>query len=366
MLQPRPHIRRLMPVVHGGINYPELEQLGFSPGEILDFSVSTNPFGPPPGLAEAMFQASIERYPDSESTELKACLSGQLGLAPENILAGSGTTEIIRLAALAYFGPGDQILIPQPVYGDYELACNLTGAAVSKIWSSSDVSFNWDVEKLVGVLKSQPHKGVFLCNPVNPTGQYLSRVDVDKILLAAPETLVVLDEAYIAFTHESWSSLELIEHPNLLILRSMTKDYALAGLRLGYALAHKSIIQSLNNVKSPWNVSSVAQQAGIYALNCQGYLDYCRLRIKEARDFLVQGLREAGLEPLPSRTHFFLVAVKNSKELRQSLLKRGILVRDCTSFGLSGYLRLSTRSIEDCGKLLGELQQEPGLKRNDG
>jgi histidinol-phosphate aminotransferase len=132
VLQPKPNIKRLQAVPHGGINYAELRKLGLSSDAVIDFSVSTNPFGPPPGLDQAICQAAIEDYPDSESTELLAILSKVLHLPAENLVAGSGSTELIRLAAAAYLGRGDRVIIPQPAYGDYELACNIVDAAVTR------------------------------------------------------------------------------------------------------------------------------------------------------------------------------------------------------------------------------------------
>jgi histidinol-phosphate aminotransferase len=178
-----------------------------------------------------------------------------------------------------------------------------------------------------------------------------------EILSAARDSLVILDEAYIAFTEDTWVSTNLVEGNNLVILRSMTKDYALAGLRLGYAIAAEPIISVLKRVRPPWNVSSVAQVAGIYALKTDGYLEECRTRIKEAKEFLVEGLKRLGLSPLPSSTNFFLVKVGDAARLRQTLLEEGILVRDCTSFGLPDYIRLAPRSIAECQRLLSAIRE---------
>jgi histidinol-phosphate aminotransferase len=324
---------------------------------VIDFSVSTNPFGPPPGLDQAICQAAIEDYPDSESTELLAVLSKVLHLPTENLVAGSGSTELIRLAAAAYLGKGDRVIIPQPAYGDYELACNILDAAVTRTESTRDNGFKIDIGGLVESISREPPRAIFICNPNNPTGQYLDRGEIEQILSAAPGTLLVLDEAYIAFTDEPWDSLRLINRGNLVILRSMTKDFALAGLRLGYAIADRSIISVVKKVKAPWNVSSVAQTAGIFALNHRDYLEDCRIRLKRARQILIQGLEELGLKPLPSRTLFFLVEIGDAAGLRQALYQKGLLVRDCASFGLPGYIRLATRSEGDCKRLLGEMQR---------
>ncbi len=357
MLQPKANISQLAPATHGGINYPELEKLGIPPEDVLDFSVSTNPFGSPPGTKEAMSQASIECYPDSEATELKLLLAKRLKIPPANLLIGSGATELIRLIATVYFGSNDLVIIPQLTYGEYEIACQLVDARILKQPMPEATSFRLNIAEMVDLIRKHQPKGIFLCNPNNPTGQYLSDEEVKKILSVAEDCLVMLDEAYIAFTENIWSSLDLMDRNNLIILRSMTKDYALAGLRLGYAVSAERVISVLKRVKPPWNVSAVAQKAGIHALKSDGYLEECWIKIKEAREFLTEGLKRLGFSSLPTQTNFFLVRVGDAAGLRKALLKKGILVRDCSSFGLPDYIRLAPRTIPDCQRLLTAIRE---------
>jgi len=352
LLQPKPNIDKLAPVTHGGINYIELVKLGISPESVLDFSVSTNPFGPPPGIREAMGSASIENYPDSEATELRKSLAKKLNIALDNLIIGSGSTELIRLVAIAYFSAGDAVLIPQPTYGEYEVACHLTGAKVLKQPMPKETNFQLNIAETADLIRKHQPRGIFLCNPNNPTGQYLSREETKEILSTAKDSLVILDEAYIAFTKGAWTSLDLVSCGNLVILRSMTKDYALAGLRLGYAISAEPIISVLKRVRPPWNVSSVAQKAGVLALKADAYLETCSIEIQEAKEFLIKELKCLGLSPSPSQTNFFLVKVGNAAEFRQALLKKGILVRDCTSFGLPDYIRLAPHTIAECQELI--------------
>jgi histidinol-phosphate aminotransferase len=164
--------------------------------------------------------------------------------------------------------------------------------------------------------------------------------------------LVILDEAYLAFTEDAWISLDLIGSSNLIILRSMTKDYALAGLRLGYAVAAESTMATIRRVLPPWNVNSMAQKAGLAALNNSTHLKGCFNKIRKAKKFLINELERLGLTPVPSQTNFFLVRVGSARAFRQGLLNRGVLVRDCTSFGLPEYIRLAPRTIPECQKLI--------------
>jgi histidinol-phosphate aminotransferase len=363
MLRPRANIENLFSPTHGGIDYPELQKLGKLPKEILDFSVSTNPFGPPPDFRRALYEASVDNYPDSHSTELRLMLSHKLGISTENLLIGSGSTELIRLVSMAYFSPDDTVVILQPTYSEYEFSCSIMNAKVIKQLMTEESGFRLDLHEVTKLIRRHHPKGIFICNPNNPTGQYLSKDDVREILSISKDSLVILDEAYIAFTENTWASQELISGNNLLILRSMTKDYALAGLRLGYGIAPEAIISVLSRIKPPWNVSSVAQKAGIHALNADGYLEISHAKIKESKEFLVHSLRRVGLTPLPSQANFFLIKVGNATAFRQVLLKRGILVRDCTSFGLPDYIRLAARPINECTRLIAAIK-DTALNQN--
>ncbi|MFA5316943.1 MAG: histidinol-phosphate transaminase [Dehalococcoidales bacterium] len=357
MLSPKPYINRLAPVIHGGTSYQELRRFGLPAKGVLDFSVSVNPFGPPPGIKKALAEVVISTYPDRDTSELKTTLAAKLSLSTANLIIGNGSTELIRLAATAYFGPGDNVLIPQPTYGDYEQAAAMVNAKVLKPMAGEEAGFRFDTSQLLALIHRHHPKGIFLGNPNNPTGAYLTREEVAEIITAAPDTLVVLDEAYVAFTENAWSSLDLINRGNLLILRSMTKDYALAGLRLGYAVASEAVITALERVKPPWSVSSPAQKAGIFALNQSDYFEGCSRRLHRAKEFLIRNLSALGYEVLPSSSNFFLVRVGDAAEFRSKLLKKGIMVRDATSFGLPQYIRLAPRRLAECRRLLQTIRE---------
>jgi histidinol-phosphate aminotransferase len=358
LLQPNPHIEALAPAGHGGLNYHELARRGILPEKVLDFSVCTNPCGPPEQVAQAVCGACIDRYPDSESGKLRELLAEKFNLSPDRILVGSGSTELIRLIATAFLSPGKVVLLPQPTYSEYDLASRIAGAGVMRFPLSEGKDFRLEISGFLQFIRPQPAGLIFLCNPNNPTGRYLLRADLESILkVVSPDGLLVLDEAYLNFVDKIEDSLPLLQYPNLIIVRSMTKDYALAGLRLGYLLASVPIIEILRRVKAPWNVSAPAQAAGLAALQSGEYLDICKKRILAARDYLVQGLRSLGLSPLLASTHFFLVRVGNAAAVKDALFSKGILVRDCTSFGLPAYIRLSTRSIPDCARLITALKE---------
>ncbi len=352
MRRPNPHIERITQAIHGGIDYVEIKRLGVSPDDVIDFSVSINPFGPPPGIAEAITHASLDRYPDSESTELRKMLAERLGITINNVLVGSGSTEIIHLVALAYLDRNDMVLIPQPTYSDYEVACGVAGARILKPWMLGEADFKLNPVRLRGLIDEYRPGALFLCNPNNPTGQYLSRQEVTGIIRTTSPGLVVLDEAYVAFTPDSWRSTELLGTGEIIIVRSMTKDYALAGLRLGYMIADEGTIGMIKRIKPPWNVSAVAQSAGIFALKSEDYLEECGRKMQESKGYLLKGLQSLGFAPSPSQANFFMVKVGDATGFRNALLRKGIIVRDCTSFGLPNYIRLAPRTIAECDRLL--------------
>ncbi len=357
MLRPRTAINKLSSCIHGGINYSELKKFDVPPETVLDFSVSCNPFGPPSGIREISANASIEHYPDTEASELKQLLAQKLGISSDKLIIGSGSTELIRLVATAYFEPDDSVVIPQPTYGEYEVACQLADANVLKQPVLKEPGFKLDIKEFINLLQKHRPKAIFLCNPNNPTGHYISKEKVRQIMSSFQDSLIILDEAYIAFTDNAWFSQDLVNNGNLVILRSMTKDYALAGLRLGYAIAAEPIISVLKRVRPPWNVNALAQKAGIVALNSSSYISECSSKIRETKDFLMKELERLGLSSVPSQTNFFLVKVGNATAFRQALLNKAILVRDCTSFGLPQYIRLAPRTLPECQKLLESIKE---------
>jgi histidinol-phosphate aminotransferase len=355
-LRPRHEIEGINACPHGGPDYAELESMSIAPDKIMDFSVCSNPYPLPGVLGKRLGNIAISQYPDSEATLFREALARRLSITPANILAGSGTTELIRLIALAYFGHGDSVLVLKPTYGEYEVACQITGAEAIEQKASAKDNFCFSPDKIGGFIRHHQPKGIFICNPNNPTGQYLSRQDIDVILQSCPESLLVLDEAYVAFVEMAWSSVDLIGKGNVIVLRSMTKDYALAGLRLGYAMANEDIINTLRRICPPWNVNVVAQEAGLIALRSDRFLEQCLKKLSKSKKYLIDELRRTGLKSLPSQTNYFLVKVGDGREFRQALLRHGILVRDCASFGLPEYVRIAPRTMPECRQLISAIQ----------
>ncbi len=349
--------KNITPSQHGGVDYAELEKLGIAPEETFDFSANLNPFGPPPRVMEVLNEVDISHYPDSEVWHLRRSLAEKLGVKEENIIVGNGSTEVIRLVTLAYFGKGDRVLIIEPTFGEYQIACQIAETSVLKQQLSAENAFQLNIEETIKLVRQHRPKGIFMANPNNPTGRYLYQTEFEKLLGVSQDSLLVLDEAYITFVNNPWSSLNLVRGSGLLILRSMTKDYALAGLRLGYGVANEEIIATLRGICPPWNVNALAQKAGIIALENEEYLRRCQAKINEAKEYLVTELSSLGFPPLPSEASFFLVKVGDATAFRLELLKQKILVRDCTSFGLPQYIRIAPRILPECQKLVATFKE---------
>jgi histidinol-phosphate aminotransferase len=362
-LSAKPQIRDITPCQHGGIDYAELEAEGIAPEEILDFSANLNPFGPPSEVIQEIYEQvsslseMVSCYPDREARQLRRSLAEKFGVSTDNIIVGNGSTELIRLTALAYIEPGDRVLTMEPTYGEYELCSRIAGASVIKQKLSVECGFQPDVRETIDLIKCYRPKAIFICNPNNPTGRYISRAQLEQVIDAAQDSLIVLDEAYVSFVDRPWSSLGLVKEANLLVLRSMTKDYALAGLRLGYGIAGRDIIATLRRVCPPWNVNALAQKIGVMALSKDEYLERCRTELGKAKEYLVAHIKDIGWSPLPSEANFFLVEVGSASRLRRELLKCKILVRDCSSFGLPQYIRIAPRTLEECKLLIEALTE---------
>ena len=356
-LRPRPELDNLVPSAHGGPNQAEFKKLGLKLDDIIDFSVSADPFMSPPELSKIVDSDSISRLPDPEATEFREVLSKKLDVPFNSLIAGNGAMELIHLIAQAYFSQGDSILIPEPTFGEYRMACQIAGAFILEHRAKEEENFAHRIDETVEQIKRNRPKGVFICNPNNPTGCYLSREEIETVLNACQDTLLVIDEAYVSFAENAWSSLDLVKRRNVTILRSMTKDQALAGLRLGYAVAHQDIINAMRRVQLPWSVNAVAQRAGIVALRNRDCTEDHREKIRQAKQFMINELVRIGYSPKPSETNFFLVNVGDGKGFRTALLRQGMLVRDCASFGLPEYVRIAVLGIAECKKLISAVEK---------
>jgi histidinol-phosphate aminotransferase len=205
-------------------------------------------------------------------------------------------------------------------------------------------------------IQEREYRLVFICNPNNPTGKILPLNVLDEWAREFPSTLFVVDEAYLAFAPGMVSAITL-HRKNILVLRSMTKDYAIAGLRLGYAVGTEVVIDALANLRPAWNVNSLAQAAGLAALQDESHLTDTLAKLRQEYQTLIDDLKALGFDPVPSQTHYFLLPVENGAQYRSKLLQQRILIRDCASFGLPDYVRIATRQSEENVRLISAIKE---------
>lgn len=364
---PNPEWSGIVPVAHGAFDHEELYRLGLDTGAVIDFSASINPYGTPPGVRRAAKAAPMDSYPDRECHELRRKLGEHVGVDHACIAAGSGSAELIDHLARGYLGPGDRALIIGPTFGEYMRAIRLCGAQVDRFdrqISNGEVSL--DLPTLLDTVRRDRPRIAWFCNPNNPTGDYLRRPQVEQLLEACVEagTLLVIDEAYhdLMLSETPDSLVDLLPTGHLVLLRSMTKSYALAGLRLGYVLADASTVEVLSIARPPWNVSSPAQAAGIAALSLSAgaHLEASLKKLRRDAAYLRWGLERLGYNVVPFCANFMLVHVGDGARIRSQLLEHALQVRDCASFGLPEYIRISVRRHNECRKLLATLAESSG------
>jgi threonine-phosphate decarboxylase len=336
---------RASPRTHGGLHYLK----GGMNKSVIDFSTNVNPLGPS-AKAVAVIKKSIKLasyYPDPSSKELKDAIAKYIGVESDCVVVGNGASEIIHLFAEAFVRKGDRVTIPMPTFFEYEFASDKNSAIIDFVELKD---FRFDRNRVINSIHTET-KVVFICNPNNPTGILVQRSDIESVLEHASNTgaLVMLDECFMEFVDEpERNSLtkQIGKYENLVVLKTFTKAFGLAGLRVGYCLAGKKIARVLNRGKIPWSVNVLAQKAAVAALSDIAHLEKTRRLIRKERKYLYDKINRVDrYYAYTSDTNFFLVKLKDmsSLELQQKLLKRKILVRDCSSFTGMGtdFVRIS-------------------------
>ena len=280
-----------------------------------------------------------------------------LSVGIENLLVGNGSTELIHLLPRACLSQGNRCLIFSPTFGEYASASELAGAEVHFVHSHPAQSFNWPLCEALQAIEQLRPSVVFPCNPNNPTGVYLGSDYIAQLIeVVGAEELLVLDDAYVPFADGQWDSLSLFDSGNIAILRSMTKDHALAGLRLGYVVAHPKLISAVRKIQPAWSVNAVALAADVAALEDDSHVLAAGETIKKARAYLYRELRSLGISTTDSSANFLLAHVGDAARIRSALLRRRIAVRDCASFGLPVCIRIAVRKPEECTQLMSALR----------
>lgn len=345
------------PVIHGGLFSKNTSASG-----ILDFSSNVTPAGMPKEVKNTLKKIieKINDYPDIYSSKLLTALAKYSKIPESNLIVGNGAVEIIYNFCNAFLSKNTPVLIPIPTFGEYEVASKLNNSKVS-FFKTMNLTKNLDE-----FISKIPKNGcVFICNPNNPTGHLISKKDLLYVICAAKKqnSLVFVDECFIELVPQSNESIisNVQKFDNLIVLRSLTKSFGLAGIRIGYAASSKYIISILKKIKIPWSVNLMAEYAGISALNNPSHMFKSNSIIKKEYDFLKNKISMIdGFEPMDSSTNFILIKTKyNSSELQKKLLEKKILVRDCKNFsGLNNhFIRIAIRSHKDNLKLVDALEK---------
>jgi len=343
-------------VEHGGNIYRLAEELNIPESKVIDFSASINPLGVSEKVKAGIKNElqNLHNYPDPDTKKLNEKIAQYHNIDSGIILCSNGSTELICLIPRA-LKPGT-VLIPSPAFSEYERACRTAGYELRVISYELKEENNFDInpDKFIKTMerirKNNPAAVcmTYLCNPNNPTGRLLRRAGVRKIADAAKKIkcYLVVDEAFIDFHPEESVIKDVQNNPYLIVLRSMTKFYALTGLRIGYGVFSRSLIEELKKLKEPWTVNSLGQKAAIAALEDDEYADKTFRLIKSEKEFLQDSFKETGIKFYPSDANFYLLKINNNSLTCLKLRKKGILVRDCSNFkGLdSSYIRIAVRS----------------------
>lgn len=324
-----------------------------------------NPLGPSPRALEAAAR-SLERshlYPEGSCPDLRRALAERYGLDPGNVFVSNGADNVLALLPLAFVEEGEEVLSAGPTFPVYRRAALLAGGVYREIPLED---FRFPLSSLLRAVGPRT-KMVFVCNPNNPTGTWVEGEEVEDFLSRLPsEILAVFDEAYIEYAPPGVSPFPALlrRYPNAISVRTFSKAYGLAGMRVGYALAAEEVVEALDRVRDPFPVSRVAERAALAALEDEEHLGKTLRLNAEAREFLCRELDRRGWRYLPTATNFLLIHLgRPADPIFQGLLRRGVIVRPGTGFGLGGWIRVTLGRREDLERFLRALDAEVGEAR---
>lgn len=334
------------------------QRLGLPSHQIIKLDANENPYGPLPVVAEALAEYPYYHiYPDPQQTELREALSDYVGVPMGNILPSHGADEMLDYLCRLFLQTGETIIDCPPTFGMYSVDARLAGAKVLEVWRNDDFGVDIDqIEQIVQDLslpESSVPKLLFLTSPNNPSGNWLPDDELRR-LLDLP-LLVVLDEAYVEFANEQSRAAWVLDHNNLVVLRTFSKAAGIAGLRLGYGICPDWLMEQLWKFKQPYNVSVSATVAGLVSLRHVDQIMETVARIKDERDRLFAALQDiAYLEPIPTEANFILCNVtgRSGQALKESLEQKGILVRHYAKPKLENCIRISVGRIDQTDRLL--------------
>src|SRR5882724_2913558 len=358
-LQINPNLKNL-PTYQPGRPIEEVaRELNLPADSIIKVASNENPFGPSP-LAMAAMQKAIARvnlYPDGNAFYLKQKLATKLGIEPANLILGNGSNEIIEFVAHALLAPGDGIVVSQFCFAIYPIVAKMFGA---KVITVSAKNYGHDLPAMLKAITPKT-RIVFVANPNNPTGTLAPREEVIQFVNEVPDdVLLVMDEAYIEFLDDAVDLVPLIRlgvRKNLILMRTFSKIYGLAGLRIGYGIGNPDLISALEKIRQPFNINSLAQTAALAALDDDEHVRKTRSNNFGRLQFFEKTFRDLKLEFVPSSANFILVRVGEGQKVFDAMQKQGVITRPMGGYQLPEWIRISVGKPKENERCLEAFQK---------
>jgi histidinol-phosphate aminotransferase len=352
------YISGLKPYVPGK-PIEELErEYGIS--DSIKLASNENPIGPSPKALEAIMDAlrNLHRYPDGNNYHLKKRLAEKLKISFDEIVVGNGSNEIIELLVRTFLREGDEVIMPEPSFLMYEIMVQAGGGRPVKVALKERVL---DLEGMAEGISPRTRM-IFVNNPNNPTGTIVSRDGFEAFLQRVPpEIIVVMDEAYIEFVRDRTcpTGLEyLSDEKTVVTLRTFSKTYGLAGLRIGYGVMKRGLADLMHRVRQPFNTNLLAQVGALAALDDDAFLDKTVSTVHKGLDFLYGEMENLGLRYFPTQTNFFLIDLeRDAKSVFENMLAKGVIVRPMMAYGYPNYIRISVGLPEENQRFVEALKQ---------
>lgn len=353
-------VLKTLPVYQPGRPIEEVaRELGLDPQSVIKLASNENPLGPSRQSMAAMRRAlnQVHLYPDGSAFYLKQKLAARLNVTPEHLILGNGSNEILELLGHALLSPEAEVVVSQYCFAVYPIVTALFGA---KLVTVPARNYGHDLEGMLSAITDRT-KIVFVANPNNPTGTSVSRQALGDFISRVPShVLVALDEAYIEFMDEPFDSVAEVRQgvrSNLILMRTFSKIYGLAGVRLGYGVGNPAVITELEKIRQPFNVNAVAQAGGIAALDDEAHAERTRRVTTQGLKRYAKAFKKMGLEFIPSSANFVLVKVGDGQRVFNELQKQGVIVRPMASYQLREWIRISMGTAKQNQRCLQALQK---------
>lgn len=360
-VQPKPNIVHL-PVYQPGKPIEEVKrELGLT--EVTKLASNENPFGSSPAVKDALIRemSNMSLYPDGGAVELTEAVAAFWGVGTDQIIFGAGSDEVILMIARAYLVPGDETVMSTHTFGQYKHNAEIENAVIHEVPLKNNT---YDLEGMLAKVTAKT-KLIWICNPNNPTGTMVTHRELKAFLEAVPASaLVVLDEAYAEYvtSPDYHDGLKLLEdHANVILLRTFSKIYGLASMRIGYGIGHPGVIRTINLVREPFNTTRFAQAAAMAALADQAFVEECRERNREGLQYLTGEFARLGLTWLPAYGNFIMVELNRpAGPVFDALLKKGYIIRGGHKLDFPTMIRVTVGSREQNEGFIAALERTLG------